>query len=467
MNIFEQLVVRQAVARGSKVVTAASANAATAGISMFAAGGNAFDAALAACFVETVALPMKCGLAGDVVALFQEDNGPLRSLISIGPGCGALAEGAALEVIGPRSVGVPGAPQGYSELAKRARLPVSRLIEPALDAARNGIVWTPSMRNYLKHSTELLTRFSPDNPYLKHGMPVANQRMTLPGLADVLEEFAARGAALFEGPLGDSVIERVGSLGGFLSKADFRARAAQIVAPVQVTLANGHTLFATPRPTQGPALLDAIARHVDTGQSLFEAVADARRAHRATDDGTSVVIAADGHNTVVVVHSNSFPRFGSGVVLPNGLVLNNRPGRGFRLDASPGSAGAPAAGVVPPTTLHAWALDSSLGRYFGATPGGINQLPWNAQTVAALAKADDATVMDTLAIAPRWAVDDKGEQICEASLDASLRTSNARIVDPLSLGSVQQVVLLDKTAPKPTFCAVADPRNLASALALP
>jgi gamma-glutamyltranspeptidase len=169
------------MAIGRKVVTAASANAASAGISMFAAGGNAFDAALAACFVETIALPMKCGLAGDLVALFQENGNAPCSLLSIGPGCAALELGAKLQITGPRSVGVPGAPQGYAELAKRARLPLERLVQPALDAARNGVIWTASTRAYLEQSLPLLRQYSSDCPYLQDGLPQVNQAPDEPG----------------------------------------------------------------------------------------------------------------------------------------------------------------------------------------------------------------------------------------------------------------------------------------------
>jgi gamma-glutamyltranspeptidase/glutathione hydrolase len=455
------------MASGSKVVTAASANAATAGISMMAAGGNAFDAALAACFVETVALPMKCGLAGDIVALFEDHDGSLNSMISVGLGCAALSNGARLQVTGPCSVGVPGAPDGYAELAKRARLPLSRLIEPAVDAARHGVVWTQSMCAYLTQSLELLRRYSPDCPYLADGIPSAGQRMTLPGLAEVLEEFVAKGPAMFEGALGEAIVHRVRALGGFLDMQDFEMRSARLSAPVMTTLPSGQRLYATPRPTQGTALIDAIRRHVTNGQPLFDAVADARRAYRAIDEGTSVVIAADGRSTVVVIHSNSYPRFGSGVVLPNGLVLNNRPGRGFRLDAPPGTAGAPSSGVAPPTTLHGWILDNDATRFYGATPGGVNQLSWNAQTVAALIESGESDALSDLATAPRWTIDDKGAQIGEANLDESLRKTLSRVVEPMSLGSAQQVVMLDKGTHPRCYRAVADPRNGAAAVALP
>src|SRR5690606_40886656 len=83
---------------------------------------------------------------------------------------------------------------------------------------------------------------------------------------------------------------------------------------------------------------------------------------------------------VVVIHSNSFPRFGSGLVVPeHDLILNNRPGRGFSPD--PDHPNFPAPGRRPATTLHAWALSDSEGRpeLLGGTPGGENQMPWNTQ----------------------------------------------------------------------------------------
>ncbi|HEY1610763.1 MAG TPA: gamma-glutamyltransferase, partial [Paraburkholderia sp.] len=439
-----RLLGEHSVARGAYVVTAASANAAAAGVAMLHAGGNAFDAALASCFVETVALPMKCGLAGDLVALVRERNGRVTTLVSIGPGCAALADGAQLSVVGPASVGVPGAPDGYMALARRARLPLATLVRPAVDAARRGVVWTRPMLAYLKQSASLLERFSADCPYLRNAMPAEGDRIALPGLGDLLEAFVERGAALFDGPLGDAIVERVGSLGGFISREDFRARPARDVAPASAVLAGGLRVTTTPAPTQGPALIRALQRHLEDGEPLFDAVANARRAHLARDEGTSVVTAADQDTVVVVVHSNSFPRFGSAVVMPSGLVLNNRPGRSFRLDAPPGTPGAPAAGAVPSTTLHAWTLECSDGTFAaGATPGGINQLPWNAQTLSDLVRKGLNTPLESLLVAPRWAVDDSGAQLCEANLDMAARIDGACVVPPMSLGTARQIVVCD------------------------
>src|SRR3546814_471 len=121
--------------------------------------------------------------------------------------------------------------------------------------------------------------------------------------------------------------------------------------------------------------------------SETEAIVTARQAFGAGGGGgTSVVTAADGEgNRVVVVHSNSFPQYGSGVVVSEyDLVLNNRPGRGFALDAPSGHWNAPGPLSIPATTLNAWHMGSDTAEFWGGTPGGENQAVWNLQTVTAL-----------------------------------------------------------------------------------
>jgi gamma-glutamyltranspeptidase/glutathione hydrolase len=452
--------------RGRQAVTSAVAQAASAGIAAFGRGGNAFDAALAACFVETVALPMKCGLAGDVVALFRIRGGPVQALLSIGSGAASLARGHTLEKVGPRSVGVPGAPDGYATLHGMARLDLRELIAPAVAAATAGVRWSATSLGYLNEARELLGRWSPGCVYLAQSAPQPGGILLLPGLAALLSDFAATRSELFFGAAGQLLVDELAARGGFLEKSDLCIRPARLCVPTEVTLPGGRRLLATPAPTQGQWLVDAIARQERTGQAGATVVADLRSAARqggldARDAGTSVVTAADDEgNVVVVVHSNSFPRFGSGVVLSNGLVLNNRPGRGFDLHGAAGSPNAPAPGKTPPTTLHAWALQDAQGTTFGATPGGVNQLPWNVQTVSELLRGKTLAEVVTN---PRWAVDDAGGHLAEpgAGIDAAVHAP--RPVAAFGLRSVQQLMRIGDDG---GLEAAADPRTGARASAL-
>jgi gamma-glutamyltranspeptidase/glutathione hydrolase len=172
--------------------------------------------------------------------------------------------------------------------------------------------------------------------------------------------------------------------------------------------------------------------------------------------GTSAVTAADAEgNAVVLIHSNSFPQYGSGLVVePWDLILNNRPGRGFDLDAPAEAPNAPRAGRVPATTLHAWALERPGRTLLGGTPGGVNQMPWNCQTILDCL-ADDRD-LGRVVLAPRWAMDEADNLTCEAD-HARAGTADARIVDPLSLRSVEQILRLDRAGER--LQAAADPRT--------
>lgn len=469
-------------ASGMRAVSAAASLAASAGIATYARGGNAFDAALAACFVETIALPMKCGIAGDLVALFRQRGGPLRALVSVGGAPAAVDRGQRLETLGPASVGVPGAPAGYAALMEMGKLDGTALVQPAIRAARLGVPWTRVGLGYLAEARALLERWSPDCVYLKRPAPAVGDILHLPGLAQLLEDFCRDGAHLFHGHHGETLVQAVQGRGGLLCMEDLRSHRAHLCDPVALTLGTS-TLYATPAPTQGPALLEVmrrLAQHPDDlrrratrhaspdwdDSELARLVGDVRaQAHAAqrtaNDDGTSVVTAADEEgNAVVVVHSNSFPRFGSGVVLDSGLVLNNRPGRGFALDARAGASGAPKGGKVPPTTLHAWALLGEEADLLGATPGGINQLAWNSQTVASLLAGAPA---QRVVVEPRWSLTPRGDCTAERGVILCCDEFKTTQQPSLSNGSVQQIVRVERDG---RVSAYADPRAGGTSLAL-
>ncbi len=160
-----------------------------------------------------------------------------------------------------------------------------------------------------------------------------------------------------------------------------------------------------------------------------------------------MVSAADADGTLVtVVHSNSFPRFGSGLIVPEfDLILANRAGRGFSAD--PDHPNAPIAGRRPATTLHAWSVAVSGGtRLQGATPGGANQMPWNAQTLAALATQPDRIAEAVVGPRWEWLPDDDGLRV-EDGFDpqvlAELRDSAAsfEVVDRWALRSAMQILV--------------------------
>jgi gamma-glutamyltranspeptidase/glutathione hydrolase len=431
--------------------------------------GGAVDAALAAAFVETVALPPKCGLGGDLVALVVDAvAGTVEALVAIGPAPAGLPAAKGLPATGGLAVGVPGAPAGYAALADRALRPLSDLVAPAADLARRGVRVGPVLARLARASADLLRRHQPDGcVYLPGGEPVAEGDVVrLPGLADLLDELPVRGAGLFHGSRGRQVADVVAAHGGVLTVEDLR-RARAEWSPAAWRSVGEVELAVTPAPTYGPLLADALVTLADRprgGWAEVDAIlgAERRRDVLATDGGTSVVAAADADGTaVVIVHSNSYPEFGAGIVAPGlDLVLGNRPGRGFR--------GPPVPGRRPPTTLHAWAVrDASRELAVGATPGGENQVAWNVQVLAHVLAAGEpgasgggvgGTVATALA-APRWARGPDGQIEAEPGWDCRRQGSEPDAVTSTDAVTSSHVVVgRDGTG----WWAAADPRQTAA-----
>lgn len=442
-------------------------------------GGNAYDAAVAAALAETVLLPPKCGLAGDLVALcWHRRRESPEVLLAVGGAPAGLADVARegrLQATGPTSVGVPGAPHGYLELAARGRLPLARLLAPAIELAEEGFCWSRICSALAEEARELVARYNPHGTrYYPDGRVIAPATVVrLPGLASALRALLADGFDFLRGEVGAAIVRTVAGHGGVLGMADLEGRHSEWVDACPGTL-GAQRLFVTSAPTHGPALLAATAELPATD-------APAALAHRnvmtvlgggnaAVDrSGTSMVSAVDRDGTMVtIVHSNSYPRFGSGLVVPGlDLILANRAGRGFNAD--PAHPRFPARGRRPDVTLHAWAIAGPGGlRIQGATPGGANQMPWNAQTLARYACGE--TDIGRLVAAPRWEwlPATNGLRI-EAGFEEHelllLQAAAAHVEETGRWGtaSAMQIIVDDVAARRAG--AAADPRTVGAALA--
>ena len=473
----------QCQARGPRgAVAAAAPTAALIGAETLRAGGNAYDAAVAAALAETVLLPPKCGLAGDLVALaWRADDRRPEALLAIGgapEGLSAAVLRGEMRETGPASVGVPGAPAGYLALAERGRLPLARLAAPAIQLAQDGFCWSRICSQLSEESADLVarynvrgTRYFPDNQSIAPGTVIR-----LPGLAAVLESFVTDRGAFLAGSVGQAIVACVRQQGGVLTSADLaNASAAEWVASAEGTLGE-LPLFVTPAPTHGPPLLRAMSRINATTQQpvaaiyqdVLEAIAWQRR-ELADPSGTSMVSAADSEGTLVtIVHSNSYPRFGSGLIVePYDLILSNRAGRGF--STREGHPNFPVAGRRPATTLHAWAVSGPGGtRLQGATPGGANQMPWNAQTLARLIGGEFD--IGRLVVAPRWEWNPADDSIgVEAGFEPTeierLRSlvPKSRQLGRWAIHSAMQVIAADPA--RGIISAAVDPRTVGAALA--
>ena len=217
-----------------------------AGVAILEAGGNAIDAAVAACFAIGVVEPTSSGIGGGGYLVFQigERGGvfgfPMRGPLEARPDMYELTGDLAVGSFGwagvkndenfkgPKSIATPGAVAGLCEAHKLyGRLPLRDVIDPALEIARNG--FSPSWFNlysiglqvgHLLNFEELRRIFIPDGE-----MPTGN--LTGPALlkqtdlANVLDSIGREGPdAFYRGDVAAAICSDIGANGGVLSEED-------------------------------------------------------------------------------------------------------------------------------------------------------------------------------------------------------------------------------------------------------
>src|SRR5436853_1597481 len=216
---------------------------AEAGARILAAGGNAVDACVAAAFVSWVAeSPLTGPGAGGFMLVHEARDRSTRVLdfFVATPGLGAAprprAEMEAIDVdfsgestqmfrIGSASCAVPGAVAGLAAAHRRfGTLPWKALLEPAIQAARDGVEMTRPQA-YLHAILDLILRHA-DEGRRVYGIGGARlgpgDVLRLPDLAATLERLAERPTDLYTGELAAAIASHLAATGGGVTADDLR-----------------------------------------------------------------------------------------------------------------------------------------------------------------------------------------------------------------------------------------------------
>jgi len=240
--------------------------ASQAGAQVLAAGGHAVDAAIAANAMMGVVAPMTCGIGGDLFALvYEAKSGRLCGLNASGWSPGELTieylEGRGLTNMpqrGIHSVTVPGAVEGWHQLAKRfGRLNLGRLLGPAIRCAEEGFPVTELVAGYWGGSVRLLEGDpAASATFLPGGRaPRVGEIFRNPDLGWSYRQIARGGrAAYYRGAIARRLLACVRAHGGTLTAADLDDYRAEWVEPIATTY-RGWTVYEIPPNGQGIAAL--------------------------------------------------------------------------------------------------------------------------------------------------------------------------------------------------------------------
>ena len=282
LSLFLALPQASVLARGP-VATAAIASAhplATgAGEEVLAAGGNAFDAAVAVSAALAVVEPYSSGMGGGGFWLLHRASDGLEVVVD-GREVAPLRATAPMyldpdgkpvpdaSLVGAKAAAIPGAPAALVWIAARyGRLPLARCLAPAIRYARNGfhvdaryLEMARSRERLLKREQEAAAIF-----LAQGASPESGFRLRQPALANTLESIADRGhAGFYGGPVAAELVLAVEAGGGIWTLEDLQRYRIEERAPQKIRYFDA-TITTAPLPSSGGLTLAQalnILRHV-------------------------------------------------------------------------------------------------------------------------------------------------------------------------------------------------------------
>ncbi len=254
-------------------VASAHPLATAAGQEILAAGGNAFDAAVAVSATLAVVEPYSSGLGGGGFWLLHRSGDGHEVMIDGRETAPAAARRdmyqdangevvAGRSVDGPLAAGIPGEPAALEYLAKHyGRLPLARSLEPAIRAARDGFAVDEHYRRMARFRLKVL-RASPAaaRSFLADGeVPPLGYIVRQPDLAATLEAMARHGAAgFYRGAVARRLVAGARAAGGVWSHDDLERYRVVVRKPIHGRYRGLRITTAAPPSSGGVVLMEML-----------------------------------------------------------------------------------------------------------------------------------------------------------------------------------------------------------------
>jgi gamma-glutamyltranspeptidase/glutathione hydrolase len=345
------------------VLVTAHPAASEAGRLIFAAGGNAVDAAVGAAWALCVCEPSGSGLGGQTVLLLHEAG---RTIVIDGHSrAPAMVSTATVtreqQRRGYRATTVPTTPAtlAYAQ-ARYGAVPAARVLEPAIALADEGYAPSDLQRRQLRWCRAALARSPAAAAFLEaEGAERAGRPFAQPRLAECLRRLARSGVEdFYRGQVARAIDADMRRHAGLLRLSDLRAVAPPAERRPLIGHYRDHAVLTMPTPGGGPQLLHALAtlEQLDPGpwrdrpEDWYEAIAQAvsrafrhrertqRQAVRSIQDPaptvhpaaaegggeTTHLCSADAGGLVVSLTQSIQSLFGAKVANPDyGFLYNN------------------------------------------------------------------------------------------------------------------------------------------------
>lgn len=238
------------------VVVTPHDSATAAGIELFALGGSAVDAAVAANAVQGVVAPETCGVGGDLFALVWEPGMEMPATLDASGWAGSMADAAELaghETIPwdhPLTVTIPGCVAGWAALHRRfGRVPLATVLAPAIRLAERGFAVSEELSDTLRRLDGVLAKQPSGVDLFPAGEPPpVGASVTRPLLATTLSDIAVDGAEAFYGGRPAMAISE--ALDGRITRNDLAEYRPEWTEPLRLDVF-GRTGWTMPPASQG------------------------------------------------------------------------------------------------------------------------------------------------------------------------------------------------------------------------
>jgi gamma-glutamyltranspeptidase/glutathione hydrolase len=277
--------------------------ASEAGQEILAAGGNAFDAAVAVSAALAVVEPSSSGLGGGGFYLLHRQADGLETMLDArekAPGAASrdmYLDSSGNEIpnastSGPLSSAIPGEPAAFEYLARKyGKLPLKRSLAPAIRLAREGFPLYARLQFGIKYKRDILAR-SPAaaKAFLTAdgAVPEVGFIVKQPDLAKTLEAIANQGAkGFYEGQVAADLVAGVRAGGGIWTLADLKNYQVVERKPLVGEYHGARIVSASPPSSGGIAVLDSLnilagfdLHQVDSATRKHLIIEAMRRAYR-------------------------------------------------------------------------------------------------------------------------------------------------------------------------------------------
>jgi len=232
------------------------------GVRVLQDGGSAMDAVIAANAVLTVLYPDQTAIGGDCFFLvFDATSGETVGY----NGSGRAAADASAEQLtsqgygampakGGTTVTVPGTIDAWISGHERyGHLELGRVLQPAIDLARDGFPVSPRLGSVLLTQESLIRDWQGLRSllYRNGSVPAPGSLLAMPDLSRSLRSIANEGrAAFYEGPIASAIASSVQNTGGWLTTEDLSTHEGEWTVPVALDF-KGVTVQTFPPNSQG------------------------------------------------------------------------------------------------------------------------------------------------------------------------------------------------------------------------